>query len=89
MNTKRLSVLALVLVVLIGIIIVANQLSNRQPSEKSLAFFPQFSPDECSSITISSSTDTATLVRHGTAWLVAGEKVTGNSIPQSPLMVKD
>jgi hypothetical protein len=88
MNTKQLPVLAVILVVIIGIIIVANQLNNRQPSEKSLAFFPQFSPEVCSTITISDSKDTATLVRHGVQWMVAQGK-TGENVSLSPLIAKD
>jgi hypothetical protein len=88
MNMKRLPVLAVVLVVIIGIIIVANQLSNKQPSEQSLAFFPQFSAEECSAITISDGHDTANLVRHGAVWMVASGKP-GASGPLSPVLAKD
>jgi hypothetical protein len=88
MNMKRLPVLAVILVVIIGIIIVANQLSNKQPSEQSLAFFPQFSADQCSAITIADAHDTATLIRHGAAWMVTKGKQGENAI-SSPLMTKD
>jgi hypothetical protein len=88
MNMKRLPILAVILVVLIGIIIVANQLSNRQPSEKSLAFFPQFSPEECGIITVSDAHDTASLVRHGAVWMVVSGK-TGQNVIASPLMAAD
>jgi hypothetical protein len=88
MNMKRLPVLAVILIVIIGIIIVANQLSNREPSEKSLAFFSQFSPEECGIITISDSHDTASLVRHGAAWMVAAGKA-GQNVPASPLLATD
>lgn len=40
MNMKHLPLLAVILAVIIGIIIVANQLSNKRPSEQSLAWFP-------------------------------------------------
>jgi Domain of unknown function (DUF4340) len=88
MNMKHLPVLAVILIVVIGIIIVANQLSNRQPSEKSLAFFPQFSPVECGIITVSDSHDTASLVRHGAVWMVAAGR-TGQNATASPLVASD
>jgi hypothetical protein len=88
MNTKRLSVLAVILVIIVGIIIVANQLSNRQPSEKTLAFFPQFSPDQLSSMTICDARDTVTLVRRGVVWMVSGGK-SAEGVPQSPLLAKE
>jgi Domain of unknown function (DUF4340) len=88
MNTKNLPVLAVILVVIIGIIIVANQLSNRQPSEQSLAFFPQFTPEECTVITISDNHDTASLIRHGAAWMIIPGRPSDN-VQASPLVAKD
>jgi len=87
MSMKKLPLLAIILVVIIGIIIISNQLSNKQPSENSLSFFPQFSEANCNSITISDSHDTATLVRHGTAWLVSS--VNKNNVAVSPLLSGD
>jgi len=88
MNTKNLPVLAVILVVIIGIIVVANQMSNKEPTEKSLLFFPQFSAEECGAIVMSDAHDTVSLVRHGTAWMVRPGKI-GESALRSPLLSKD
>ncbi len=87
MNMKKLPLLAIILVVIVGIIVISNQLSNKQPSEKSLSFFPQFSEAECNSISICDSHDSVTLVRHGTAWFVTSGKKADAA--QSPLLTSD
>jgi hypothetical protein len=74
MNMKKLPLLAVILAVVIGIIIVANQLTNQRPSEKSLSFIPQFSEAECGMISIGDASNTVYLVHKGKEWLVADKK---------------
>ena len=64
----------------IGIIIVANQMSNREPAEKSLEFFPQFSSEECGAIIMSDNHDTVSLVRQGATWMVRPGKLSDNGV---------
>ena len=70
MKMKNLSTLAIVLVVLIGIIVIANQLQNRKPSEQSLVFLPQFSEATCSAILVVEGKDSAKIAKTGTNWFV-------------------
>lgn len=80
MNTKQLPLLAVILAIVVGIIVVANVLSNRQPSEKSLAVFPQLASEECGKMIVNTFTDTVSLVKKGKDWLVIpGRYVEGKS----------
>jgi hypothetical protein len=81
MNTKHLPLLAVILAVVIGIIIVANQLSNRRPSEKSLAFLPQFSEAECGMIGVRDIKDSVFLVHKGKEWVVTNKKPAESTSP--------
>jgi len=71
MNTKKLITLAAVLAVIVALIIAANQLGSRKPSAKSLAFFPKFSEQTCSSILIVEKADSVRIRKKGDVWIVA------------------
>jgi|GEM_PF-624113 hypothetical protein len=72
MKMKNLSLLAVILIVLVAIIVISNQLQNQKPSEKSLAFMPDFSEATCSEIVVTESKQTAKLARKGVNWVVTG-----------------
>jgi hypothetical protein len=84
MNTKHLPLLAIILAVVIGIIIVANHLGNLRPSEKSLAFLPQFSESDCGMISVRDVKDAVFLVHKGKDWMVASRKPAENTSPLAP-----
>jgi hypothetical protein len=67
---KNLPLLAVVLIVLIGIIVISNQLQNKKPSEQSLVFLPQFSLQDCSELRVIEGKDSAKIVRKATGWFV-------------------
>lgn len=81
MNMKHLPLLAVILVVVIGIIIVANQLSNRRPSEKTLAFLPQFSEADCGMISVRDVKDSVFLVHKGKEWMVINKRPSESTSP--------
>lgn len=81
MNMKHLPLLAVILAVIIGIIVVANQLGNRRPSEKSLAWFPQFSEAECGMISVKDIKDSVFLVHRGKEWVVMNRRPSDNTAP--------
>ncbi len=81
MNMKNLPLLAVILAVVIGIIVVANQLGNRRPSEKSLEWFPQFSEADCGMIVVKDAHDSAFLVRKGADWIVMNRRPSDNAVP--------
>ncbi|HUI93956.1 MAG TPA: DUF4340 domain-containing protein [Chitinivibrionales bacterium] len=81
MNMKHLPLLAVILVVIIGIIIVANQLSNLKPSEQSLAYLPQFSEADCGMISIRDFKDSVFLIHKGKEWVVADKRPSENTSP--------
>ena len=87
MKIKNLSLLAIVLIVLVGIIVIANQLQNQKPSEKSLVLFPDFSDAACSEIVVTESNQIAKLARKGTNWVVEGTQAASSvaASPASPL----
>jgi hypothetical protein len=87
MKIKNLSLLAIVLIVLVGIIIIANQLQDQKPSEKSLVLFPDFSDAACSEIVVTESNQTAKLARKGANWVVEGSQAASSvaAVPASPL----
>ena len=87
MKIKNLSLLAIVLIVLVGIIVIANQLQNQKPSEKSLVLFPDFSDAACSEIIVTESNQTAKLARKGANWVVEGQAAASSvaAVPASPL----
>jgi hypothetical protein len=74
MNMKNLPILAIILAVVIGIIVVANQLGNKKPSEQSLAWFPQFSEAVCGMIVVKDNKDSVFLIRKGMGWMVANKR---------------
>jgi hypothetical protein len=84
MKVKNLSVLAVILVVLIAIIVIANQLSNKKPSEESLVFLPQFSAAACTELLVVEGKDSAKIVRKGTGWFVVPVQ-TKSSATASPI----
>jgi hypothetical protein len=74
MKTKNLTVLAVVLVVIIAIIVIANQLQNRKPSEQSLTFLPDFSIPACSEMLVIEGKDSAKIAKKGSKWFVVPVK---------------
>ena len=83
MKIKNLTTLAIVLIVIIGIIVVANQLQNRRPSEQSLAFLPQFSEATCAEMLVVEGKDSAKIVKRARGWFVITKK--GAAVAASPL----
>ena len=81
MNMKNLPLLAIILAVVIGIIVIANQLGNRKPSEQSLAWFPQFSEAGCGMIVVKDARDSVFLVRKAAGWIVANKRSSENVTP--------
>jgi hypothetical protein len=86
MKIKNLSLLAIVLIVLVGIIIIANQLQNQKPSEKSLVFLQDFSEAACSEIVVTEANQTAKLARKGSNWVVEGGQSAPSSTATSPIV---
>jgi hypothetical protein len=70
MKTKNLTSLGIILVVVISIIVIANQLQNKKPSEQSLVFLPQFSISACTELLAVEGKDSAKIMRKGTGWVV-------------------
>ena len=85
MKTKNLTLLAVILVILIAIIVIANQLQNRKPSEQSLVFLPQYSIPACSEMLVVEGKDSAKIVRRGTAWVVVSPQSKTGQTTASPL----
>jgi Domain of unknown function (DUF4340) len=81
MNMKHLPLLAVILAVLIGIIIVANQLNNRRPSEKSLAWIPQFSETDCGMIVVKDLKDSVFIVHKDKDWIVSNRRPSTSAAP--------
>jgi|WetSurMetagenome_2_1015567.scaffolds.fasta_scaffold00051_26 hypothetical protein len=81
MNMKQLPLLAVILVVVIAIIIVANQMGNRRPSEQSLEWLPQFSETDCGMIVMKDFKDSAFLVHKGNDWVVMNQKPSESAAP--------
>jgi hypothetical protein len=81
MKTKQLTILAVILFIIIAIIIVANKISEQKPSEKSLAFIPNFSATNCSFVVISDSKDTVYLENKGKKWFVTNKKPNQSASP--------
>ena len=77
--------LGIILVILIAIIVIANQLQNRKPSEQSLIFLPQFSTPACSEILIVEGKDSAKIARRGSSWFVVSPQPTAGGPAASPL----
>jgi hypothetical protein len=75
MNTKKLVVLAAILVVAVGIIVVSNMLSNQKPSEKSLQFFPGISEKTIGAVILKDATDMVKLQRKGDVWVMVPKQV--------------
>jgi hypothetical protein len=84
MKMKNLSLLAIVLIVLVAIIVISNQLQNSKPSEKSLAFLPEFSEATCSEILVVEGKDSVKLARKGASWVVV-TKAMASSAAASPV----
>ncbi len=74
MKTKNLTTLAVILVVLIAIIVIANQLQNKKPSEQSLVLLPQFTIPSCTELLVVEGKDSSRIVRKGTGWFVVPVK---------------
>jgi hypothetical protein len=83
MKIKNLTTLAIILIVIIGIIVVANQLQNRRPSEQSLTFLPQFSEAACAEMLVVEGKDSAKIAKRAKGWVVLTKK--GASPAASPL----
>jgi hypothetical protein len=86
MNMKKLPLLAILLIVVIGIIVISNQLSNKKPTEDTLAFFPQFSEESCGSLKVTTASETTVLLHKDGKWVVSGSTetaVVGNPLSQS------
>jgi hypothetical protein len=82
---KNIPLLAIILIILIGIIVIANQLQNKKPSEQSLVFLPQFSIQECSEIRVIEGKESAKIIRKGTGWLVVPTQTIPQSATTSPI----
>jgi hypothetical protein len=85
MKTKNLTVLAVLLIVIIGIIVIANQLSNKKPSEESLVFLPEFSLPACAEMLVVEGKDSAKIARRGTKWMVVPVKSVSAGQTASPI----
>ena len=75
MKMKNLTNLAIILIVIIGIIVIANQLQNKKPSEQSLVFLPQFSEATCTKMLIIEGKDSSVLVKNAAQWMVESHGV--------------
>jgi len=73
---KKMPMLAIVLAIAIGIIVIANVLSNKQPAEQSLLFFPQFTAESCGKLVISDAQGSVTIAHKNARWVVADAKPT-------------
>jgi hypothetical protein len=80
---KNLSLLAIILVALVAIIVIANQLQNKKPSEKSLVLLSDFSEATCSEIVVTESNQTARLMRKAANWVVEGTQSAAAAAPVS------
>jgi hypothetical protein len=88
MNTKQLPLLSAILAIVVGIIVVANIISNKQPAEKTLAVFPQLATEECGRIIVTALADTVSLVKKGKDWFVIpGKYAEGKTT--SPLLARE
>ena len=85
MKMKNLSLLAIILIVLVAIIVISNQLQNRKPSEKSIAFLPDFSEATTSEIFVVEGKDSVKLARKGANWVVVAAKASASSPVASPV----
>jgi hypothetical protein len=85
MKTKNLFTLGMVLFLLIAIIVIANQLQNKKPSEQSLVFLPQFSISACSQLFVIEGKDTAKIAKKGAGWMVVPTRAASAAAAASPL----
>jgi len=89
MNSKKLITLAVVLAVAVILIVIVKAVSNRQPSEESLQFFPGISEKTIGAILLKDAMDRVKIQRKGDVWVMVpntvlssvsaapGKKVTG------------
>ncbi|MBD3345071.1 MAG: DUF4340 domain-containing protein [Chitinivibrionales bacterium] len=88
MKTKNLITSGIALIVVILIVVFANQIANKKPSDKALKFFPEFSVEKCSAFQIADSKDTVKVKRKGDIWIVVepNEKEAMQKSSNSPLI---
>lgn len=70
MKTKNLIILGVILVVLIGIVVLSENLGSKQSSGESSTFFTGFSKDNCSAFQITDKSGTVKIRRKGDIWVV-------------------
>ncbi|MBD3422086.1 MAG: DUF4340 domain-containing protein [Chitinivibrionales bacterium] len=92
MNTKKLIGMLIALVVVIGIIVVSNQIANQKPGEKEVKFFPAFEQSKCAAFLIEDKDNAVKIRRKGDIWIVVDpQDQTGGDKPllQEPRKTKD
>jgi hypothetical protein len=85
MKTKNLTVLAVLLIVIVAIIVIANQLQNRKPSEESLTFLPEYSIPACTELLVIEGKDSAKIAKKGSKWFVVPVKSGAAAATATPM----
>jgi hypothetical protein len=75
MNTKKLITLAVILAAAVALIVIVNAVSNREPSEESLQFFPGISEKTIGAVILKDALDRVKIKRRGDVWVMVPNKV--------------
>jgi hypothetical protein len=81
MNTKKLVTLGVILAVVVVLIVLVNALSNREPSEKSLQFFPGISEKTIGAVVLKDALDRVKIQRKGDVWVMVPNTVLTSAQP--------
>jgi len=73
-DIKKLYILGIVLVAIVGIIIISETIGSQRPSKKARAFFPGITADALSAVKIADNKDTVKVMRKGDVWVVTRVK---------------
>lgn len=75
MNQKKIITLSVILAVAVAVIVIVNAVSNREPSEESLKFFPGVSEKTISAVVLKDALDRVKIQRKGDVWVMVPNKV--------------
>ncbi len=82
MNWKKLGTLTAVLLILVAVVLIGQKISKTESAgNEGTLFWPGFSKDECTQITIKKGNTGVTLQKAMDGWMVSGELETGKESP--------
>jgi hypothetical protein len=88
MKTKKLIILGIILVVVVGIIVLSEKMGSQKKSGKVKEFFPDFSATNCSAFLISDKNGSVKLKKQGDIWVIEskGEEETKKEEESAPIL---